>query len=491
MKAPQENIQESQQETVQRVQQEQSTGGEATIADNRSTTVSQRKLKASMESTDNSTPIQRKTRPEPFGKAQEPRSRRNNTGLPDKLKAGIENLSGYSMDDVKVHYNSSKPAQLQAHAYAQGTDIHLATGQEKHLPHEAWHVVQQKQGRVKPTRQLKSKVNINDDVGLEKEADVMGREAMKPPTYSNILKLKQSNLSAKPIQRYEMDGENGIKSIIESALGLQKRRKRYTNARTILTSENIRKVLKDLDKEIVTNIHFPRALMEVIQGARGILKIEEINEVPEFKNKFKQKQLEDYTFEVRHYTDAIYPRVLSKAELINSGATKRGNSGEKDLTHYGNYGYIFTLLVAKKKGTEKPLLKSESRGFLTDKYKYYAKCEIDDIDELWVSHDMLHGKKKINIIGSGSNISKELIKRINYMVSNTEGISGAVDLLGTSIEAKVRASEFRSKMDRWYYRDKPGLPIVYDSQDEIYPPEKLEGTYNQNKIPEWSKNVEM
>ncbi|WP_197714561.1 eCIS core domain-containing protein [Nitrosomonas supralitoralis] len=70
----------------------------------------------------------------------------NNTGLPDNLKSGIENLSGYSMDDVKVHRNSDKPDQLQAHAYAQGTDIHLGPGQEKHLPHEAWHVVQQKQG---------------------------------------------------------------------------------------------------------------------------------------------------------------------------------------------------------------------------------------------------------------------------------------------------------------------------------------------------------
>ena len=100
--------------------------------------------------------------------------KRNNTGLPDNLKTGIENLSGHSMDDVKVHYNSDKPAQLNAHAYAQGTDIHVATGQEKHLPHEAWHVVQQKQGRVKPTMQMRGKVNVNDDAGLEKEADVMG-----------------------------------------------------------------------------------------------------------------------------------------------------------------------------------------------------------------------------------------------------------------------------------------------------------------------------
>jgi Domain of unknown function (DUF4157) len=105
--------------------------------------------------------------------------KKNNTGLPDQLKSGIENLSGHSMDDVKVHYNSSAPAQLNAHAYAQGTDIHVAPGQEKHVPHEAWHVVQQKEGRVKPTKQLKSKVNINDDVSLEKEADVMGAKAMQ------------------------------------------------------------------------------------------------------------------------------------------------------------------------------------------------------------------------------------------------------------------------------------------------------------------------
>lgn len=86
----------------------------------------------------------------------------NNTGLPDNLKSGVENLSGHSMDDVKVHYNSDKPATLQAHAYAQGTDIHVAPGQEKHLPHEAWHVVQQKQGRVQPTKQLKETNKTND-----------------------------------------------------------------------------------------------------------------------------------------------------------------------------------------------------------------------------------------------------------------------------------------------------------------------------------------
>jgi hypothetical protein len=136
----------------------------------------------------------------------------NNTGLPNQLKSGIENLSGYSMDDVKVHYNSPKPAQLQAHAYAQGTDIHIASGQEKHLPHEAWHVVQQKQGRVKPTTQLKGKVNINDDAGLEKEADVMGSKALQMNSKKN-LKNGSINKNINQLVSFENAlGQTGVSS---------------------------------------------------------------------------------------------------------------------------------------------------------------------------------------------------------------------------------------------------------------------------------------
>ena len=57
----------------------------------------------------------------------------NRTGLPDGLKAGVESLSGLSMDHVRVHYNSAQPAQLNALAYARGGDIYLAPGQEQHL----------------------------------------------------------------------------------------------------------------------------------------------------------------------------------------------------------------------------------------------------------------------------------------------------------------------------------------------------------------------
>lgn len=107
--------------------------------------------------------------------------KKNTTGLPDNLKSGIESLSGHSMDDVKVHYNSATPAQLESDAYSEGPDF----GQEKHLPHEAWHIVQQKEGRIKPTLSAKVAININDDQKLENEADMIGTKALQMKSNSN------------------------------------------------------------------------------------------------------------------------------------------------------------------------------------------------------------------------------------------------------------------------------------------------------------------
>lgn len=136
----------------------------------------------------------------------------NNTRLPDNLKSGIENLSGYSMDDVKVRYNSDKPAQLNALAYAQGTDIHVAPGQEIHLPHEAWHVVQQKQGRVQPTMQLQG-INVNDNEGLEKEADSVGDKLKRVQTVSDLNDSTIAGSRPDIIQRTIKIGEKPYKTI--------------------------------------------------------------------------------------------------------------------------------------------------------------------------------------------------------------------------------------------------------------------------------------
>ncbi len=173
-------------ESVQKVA---NTAMAPTFSDQRSSTAAQLKQQQIMRlshspnviqqlTTEEDDPLQGEFEHETPAQLQEaPAAKPNNTGLPDNLKSGIENLSGYSMDDVKVHFNSDKPAQLNAHAYAQGSDIHVAPGQEQHLPHEAWHVVQQKQGRVKPNIQMKAGVLLNNDHALETEADVMGDRA--------------------------------------------------------------------------------------------------------------------------------------------------------------------------------------------------------------------------------------------------------------------------------------------------------------------------
>ena len=138
----------------------------------------------------------------------------NNTGIPDELKEGVENLSGEDMSDVKVTYNSDKPAQLEANAYASGNDIHVAPGQEKHLPHEAWHVVQQKQNRVKPTIKTDSGELINDDPTLEKEADVMSRKALQ--LKSNEESNLNSNSSQKEIIQKSNDATGSLDERKES-----------------------------------------------------------------------------------------------------------------------------------------------------------------------------------------------------------------------------------------------------------------------------------
>jgi hypothetical protein len=133
-------------------------------------------------------PVQNRDRHQPAAQTRQQASapnqaaaapKSNGTGLPDALKSGLEALSGIALDLVRVHYNSAQPARLNAMAYAQGRDIHLAPGQEAHLPHEAWHVVQQAQGRVRPTMQMTGGVEVNDDGRLEQEADSMGRRAVE------------------------------------------------------------------------------------------------------------------------------------------------------------------------------------------------------------------------------------------------------------------------------------------------------------------------
>jgi Domain of unknown function (DUF4157) len=128
----------------------------------------------------------------------------NRNGIPDPLKAGLEALSGFDLSDIRVHRNSPKPAALNALAYAQGQEIHLGPGYDQHLPHEGWHVVQQRQGRVQRQNIGLGNIAINVDPRLESEADRMGKQALDPVLAHRHESLQRNvhtaSLSNPPVQ---------------------------------------------------------------------------------------------------------------------------------------------------------------------------------------------------------------------------------------------------------------------------------------------------
>lgn len=158
-------------------------------------------------------------------------ARPNLTGIPTQMKLDFERRSELSFDDVRVHYNSDKPAQLRALAYTQGTQVHIGPGQERHLPHELGHVVQQKLGLVRPTVRI-GNVPINDDPNLERGADTVGGTILKP-----------GNAPVKVIQRF---------SILELLNDQQSPPKKWIGAllyELVKDSDKIKKNIDDLKQQ--------------------------------------------------------------------------------------------------------------------------------------------------------------------------------------------------------------------------------------------------
>lgn len=202
------------------------------------------------------------------------------TGLPDGLKSGLEHLSGFDLSPVRVHYNSPNPARVGALAYAQGANIHLGPGQERHLPHEGWHVVQQMQGRVRPTVQYKN-APINTDTSLEREADMMGCLAHRISIQSP-LQSKYPALQAKFLPPAESSASNApIQCVL---VKLNKARSRgaedfYSLANTgesgavdtaTMTLEERRKVLADIQKK--GNKQYTEAARQIMAEIASITK---------------------------------------------------------------------------------------------------------------------------------------------------------------------------------------------------------------------------
>jgi hypothetical protein len=234
----------------------------------------------------------------------------NRTGLPDKLKARIANLSGLAMDDVRVHYNSAKPAQVDALAYTQGTDIHLGPGEEQHLPHEAWHVVQQKQGRVRPTLQA-SGLPINDDKALETEADAMSVLASRMPrNETRPGNAATGRLSREPARTEALQAKliNGGKKQSKEAWN---KAKGWAKAKEMINDEDVEyfreDIVREVEKEQLTRKNkFHTALKSIVEenGTKGVMQYSEIKEKMLEKDFFLESAVDKFLNESETYTVA-------------------------------------------------------------------------------------------------------------------------------------------------------------------------------------------
>jgi hypothetical protein len=130
------------------------------------------------------------------------------------LQMKMQDSFGTSFQDVNIHQNDGSASQMGALAYTQGNNVHFAPGQfnpntqggQELLGHELTHVVQQRQGRVQPTKQGKG-MKVNDDNALEKEADVMGEKVAAGKEVNNTLKDTKgiySNLNQQNAVQYKL-----------------------------------------------------------------------------------------------------------------------------------------------------------------------------------------------------------------------------------------------------------------------------------------------
>ena len=131
----------------------------------------------------------------------------NLTGIPTQMKLDFERRSGLSFDDVRVHYNSDKPRKIGALAYTQGNQVHVGPGQERHLRHELGHVVQQKQGIVRPTTWING-LPVNDSPGLEHDAVGISSNGISQTIN------RQVGLNANPLQFYRQETIRGLRGTI-------------------------------------------------------------------------------------------------------------------------------------------------------------------------------------------------------------------------------------------------------------------------------------
>ncbi|MHA7129185.1 eCIS core domain-containing protein [Algoriphagus namhaensis] len=301
----------------------------------------------------------------------------NHTGLPDSLKDGIENLSGEAMDDVQVHRNSPRPAQLNAHAFAQGTNIHVAPGQEQHLPHEAWHVVQQKQGRVKPTLQTEQGTQINDEVSLESEADTMGSRALQ--LKSPVKATRNSSPSSRVSQLVR---DETIRPAVDKRVDSVKKR-----------TTDILEILAELGQDWEKN-YGKQGKEKASEKMEGLLKGEKTDYSAEIKkaalkqlwSQLSPEQKLELASEAARLGGEAVSTVFSAGwtairELVGSGGSDESSTGRSESSSSGRKEVKKTVPKAKEEDRDEPR-RTNSEGS-QGSVSFLNNLSMEDINTLY------------------------------------------------------------------------------------------------------------
>ena len=135
----------------------------------------------------------------------------NATGIPDNLKAAVEYMSGYSLDHLRVHYNSDKPEMLGMSTYTENEHVYVATGAEDFLARELWRVTEQLSADAEVIQKDKAKaekekeeIEQTDSTYFEVEdAAVQGELAKKLAEQDIIEKVKQEIHTGQDLQSTE------------------------------------------------------------------------------------------------------------------------------------------------------------------------------------------------------------------------------------------------------------------------------------------------
>lgn len=187
--------------------------------------------------------------------------------LPAALRRALEALSGLAMDDVRVHRGSALPALLGARAFAWGCEVFLGPGAEDALAHEAWHVVQQKQGRAAATGTING-VPLNGCAALEAEAHAMGRRAERLAAAGGVggAGLRRAGVARPVVQRWIVVGDNAPpKTAAEVRAQLAGAQVPMTEANT----PHLRAALDDMDAANLTFADWDALRAEVRRRSFG------------------------------------------------------------------------------------------------------------------------------------------------------------------------------------------------------------------------------